>query len=65
MADSPQRGVVDSNLKLFGVGNGYVCSSAVFPTSGFSNPTHTIIALAVRLAEHLTGGAGRQYSNRA
>ncbi len=57
MADAPQRGVVDSNLKLFGVGNGYVCSSAVFPTSGFSNPTHTIIALAVRLAEHLTGRA--------
>ena len=64
MADSPQRGVVDSNLKLFGVGNGYVCSSAVFPTSGFSNPTHTIIALAMRLAEHLTGGAGHQSVTR-
>jgi choline dehydrogenase-like flavoprotein len=57
MADSPQRGVVDANLKLFGVHNGYVCSSSVFPTSGFSNPTHTIIALAMRLAEHLAAGA--------
>jgi len=53
MADSPQRGVVDKNLQLFGVENCYVCSSSVFPTSGFSNPTHTIIALASRLAEHL------------
>jgi choline dehydrogenase-like flavoprotein len=53
MANSPQWGVVDSNLRLFGVRNGYVCSSSVFPTSGFSNPTHTIIALAVRLSDHL------------
>lgn len=53
MADSPERGVVDADLRLFGVRNGYVCGSSVFPTSGFANPTHTIIALAVRLAEHL------------
>jgi choline dehydrogenase-like flavoprotein len=31
----------------------YACSTAVFPSSGFSNPTHTLIALAFRLAEHL------------
>lgn len=60
MADSPERGVVDADLRLFGVRNGYVCGSSVFPTSGFANPTHTIIALAVRLGDHLvSGGAGR------
>lgn len=53
MHDSPHLGVVDSNLKLHGTRNGYVCSSAVFPTSGFSNPTHTVLALAVRLARRL------------
>jgi choline dehydrogenase-like flavoprotein len=53
MGDSAQSGVVDENLRLFGTHNGYVCSSSVFPTSAFSNPTHTIIALAVRLADHL------------
>ncbi len=53
MADSAQYGVVDTNLRLFGVLNGYVCSSSVFPSSGFANPTHTLIALAARLAEHL------------
>jgi choline dehydrogenase-like flavoprotein len=34
--------------------NGYVCSAAVYPNSGFSNPTHTLLALAVRLADHLS-----------
>jgi len=53
MAGSPREGVVDPDLRLFGVRNGYVCSSSVFPSVGFSNPTHTIVALAVRLAEHL------------
>jgi choline dehydrogenase-like flavoprotein len=53
MACSSRDGVVDPNLRLFGTRNGYVCSSSVFPASGFSNPTHTIVALAVRLAEHL------------
>ena len=53
MAHSPADGVVDPNLKLHGMQNGYICSAAVFPSSGFSNPTHTVIALAVRLADHL------------
>jgi choline dehydrogenase-like flavoprotein len=53
MHSSPQQGVVDPDLKLNGTNNCFVCSGAVFPTSGFSNPTHTLIALAVRLAQHL------------
>ena len=54
MAASASDGVVDPNLLLFGTRNVYVCSSAVFPSSGFSNPTHTLLALAVRLAEYLS-----------
>ena len=53
MSVSPADGIVDIDLRLHGMENGYICSSAVFPTSGFSNPTHTLIALAVRLARHL------------
>ena len=53
MARSATEGVVDSDLKIFGTRNAYVCSSSVFPSSGFSNPTHTLLALAVRLAGHL------------
>lgn len=54
MSSSPQRGLVDLDLRLHGMDNGYICSSAVFPCSGYSNPTHTLVALAVRLADHLS-----------
>jgi choline dehydrogenase-like flavoprotein len=53
MGTSRASGVVDSQLRVFGSDNLYLCGSAVFPTSGISNPTHTIIALALRLADHL------------
>ncbi|ABF11875.1 FAD-dependent oxidoreductase [Cupriavidus metallidurans] len=53
MSASASDGIVDLDLKLHGMDNGYVCSGAVFPTSSFSNPTHTVLALAVRLAEHI------------
>ena len=53
MASSPDRGVVSPELLLNGTRNVYICSGAVFPTSGFSNPTHTVLALAMRLADRL------------
>ena len=56
MAEDPKHGVVDRNCRVFGTGNLYVASSAVFPTSSYANPTLTIVALAIRLADHL----GRQ-----
>lgn len=54
MANNANQGVVDSNLKVFGTDNLYVASSAVFPSFGYSNPTMTIVALAHRLAKHLS-----------
>jgi choline dehydrogenase-like flavoprotein len=53
MAASASKGVVSPELLLHGTRNAYVCSGAVFPTSGFSNPTHTVLALAMRLADRL------------
>jgi choline dehydrogenase-like flavoprotein len=53
MADTPELGVVDSNLKLWGTNNVYICSSSVFPTSGQANPTFLLGVFAVRLAAHL------------
>lgn len=44
---------VDRNLKLIGLKNIYICSSAIFPTSGSVNPTMTICALSNRLGKHL------------
>lgn len=50
---APECGVVDQNLKIHGIDNLYVAGSSVFPTSGTSNPTMTIVALSIRLAEHV------------
>ena len=55
MGREAMSSVVDTMLRLHGTSNCYVCSGAVFPCSGFSNPTHTVLALAVRLADHLSG----------
>jgi choline dehydrogenase-like flavoprotein len=53
MSDDPKLGVVDRHCRVHGVANLYVAGSSVFPTSGAGVPTLTIVALAVRLAEHL------------
>jgi choline dehydrogenase-like flavoprotein len=53
MAARPEEGVVNSDCRVHGVDNLYVAGSSVFPTGGFANPTLTLVALAVRLAEHL------------
>jgi choline dehydrogenase-like flavoprotein len=50
---NPRHGVVDGNLKVHGVGNLYLAGSSVFPTGGHVPPTLTIVALAIRMAQHL------------
>jgi choline dehydrogenase-like flavoprotein len=55
MASSSSPGSVDENLRVFGTDNCYVVSSAVFPSMGSANPTLTIMALGLRLAERLSG----------
>ena len=53
MAEDPRRGVVDRDCALHGVDNFFVAGSSVFPTEGYINPTLSIVALALRLADHL------------
>jgi choline dehydrogenase-like flavoprotein len=55
MNGDPKLGVVDTDCKVHGVDNLFVAGSSVFPTSGAANPTYTILALALRLSEHLRG----------
>lgn len=55
MSRSDSDGVVDINLKVHGTDNLYVCSNAVFPSIAAANPTLTVSALAVRLAEQIIG----------
>lgn len=53
MSNDPTRGVVDRDCKVHGMRNLFVGGSSVFPTSGQTNPTTTITALACRLGDHL------------
>lgn len=55
MSADPTKGVVDVDCRVHGVDNLFVASSAVFPTSGQANPTLTILALTLRLADKLAG----------
>jgi choline dehydrogenase-like flavoprotein len=54
MSTDPQDGVIDSELRVHGIENLYVCGSAGFTTGGAANPTLTIAALAHRLGRHLS-----------
>ncbi|HTN70167.1 MAG TPA: GMC family oxidoreductase [Methylomirabilota bacterium] len=53
MHPDAKSGVVNEHCRLHGTLNLFVAGSSVFPTSGCANPTLTIIALALRLADHV------------
>ncbi len=53
MGGTPEDGVVDARCQVHGIDNLYVAGSSVFPTGGHSNPTLTLLALALRLADRL------------
>jgi choline dehydrogenase-like flavoprotein len=53
MSSNAKLGVVNPDCRVHGVDNLFVASSSVMPTSGQANPTLTIIALSLRLADHL------------
>jgi choline dehydrogenase-like flavoprotein len=53
MHADPCHGVVDVDCRVHGMTNLYIAGSSVFPTGGYANPTLTIVALAMRLADHL------------
>jgi choline dehydrogenase-like flavoprotein len=55
----PRLGVVDENCLVHGLANIYVAGSSVFPTGlGYANPTLTILALALRLADQIKTDLG-------
>lgn len=56
MGSTPDKGVVDRDLKVYGTDNLYVAGQAVFPFSGVANPTFTAIALGLRLCDHVECG---------
>ncbi len=59
MSSSPSEGVVNADCRLHSASNLYVAGSSVFPTVGRTNPTLTIVAMAIRLADHLAARGAR------
>ena len=56
MAETPEEGVTDKHMKVFGTDNLYVCSNAAFPSCAAVNPTLTLTAMSMRLGDHLIAG---------
>ena len=70
MGDDPKTSVVDATGRVHETENLYIAGGAVFPTSSQANPTLSIVALAIRLADHLrrqsnSDSGPNAYSNRA
>ncbi len=54
MGTDPARSVVNRQLRTHDLSNLYISSSSVFVTGGAMNPTLTIAALSLRLADYLS-----------
>jgi choline dehydrogenase-like flavoprotein len=55
---NPGKGVVDENCRAHGISNLFIAGPSVFPTCGYANPVLTIVALAIRLADHVKNKFG-------
>ena len=53
IGSSSKNSIVNKNLRLWSIKNCYVCSTSVFPTPGISNTGLTLLALSLRLSNHL------------
>jgi choline dehydrogenase-like flavoprotein len=58
MSVDRDEGVVDENCRVHGIDNLYVAGCSVFPTSGIANPSLTLVALAMRMSDHLKRDLG-------
>jgi choline dehydrogenase-like flavoprotein len=52
--------VVDEHGRVHSARNLYVAGSSVFPTGGWAPPTLTIVAMALRLADHLAADTSQR-----
>jgi len=65
MSADPRHGVVDEHCRVHSVDNLYVAGCSVFATGGYANPTFTLVALALRLADTLRERLREEYSVRS
>ncbi len=62
MSKDPKQGVTDAHGRVHSLENLFIGGSSLFPTSGWQNPTLTIIALALRQADYLMSRAAPRTS---
>ncbi|MGN6637396.1 MAG: GMC oxidoreductase [Mucilaginibacter sp.] len=60
MNEDPKQGVVDADCKVHGIANLYIAGSSCYATAGSPNPTLTLVALTLRLSDHLKGQMGNK-----
>ena len=60
MSDDPKHGVVDANCKVHGISNLYMAGSSCFVTAAAPNPTLTLVALSLRLSDHVKKTIGNR-----
>ncbi len=53
MGDDPATSVTTRDGRVHGSENLFVAGPSLFPTYGFANPVYTIVALSLRLADHM------------
>lgn len=53
MSATPGTGVVDADCRVHRLANLHISGASVMPTGGHANPTFTIVALALRLADRI------------
>ena len=53
MSNDPKSGVIDANCQVHGIHNLFVAGGSCFPTETEINPTYTIVALSIRLADYI------------
>lgn len=58
MGSAPEESVVDENLKVWSSPNLYLSTTGAFTTGGMAGPTLTVIAISIRLADHLAAKLG-------
>jgi choline dehydrogenase-like flavoprotein len=59
MGASAETSVVDADCRTWDHPNLFICDASVFPSSGGAQPSQTVMALALRLARHLTDSTRR------
>jgi choline dehydrogenase-like flavoprotein len=63
MHRDPAHGVVDENCRVHEMDNLYIAGGSVFPTGGYANPSLTIVALSLRLADHLKSASNEHLNS--